>query len=521
MEAVQRVCRILTAVGIGLVAASCGGGGGGTTPRGPLSDPTWTAGQYSAPAAFAARCAAPRVGVDPSGAPWPDQPGSIVWENSWLRSWTNAYYLWYREVPDLNPALTPTTAQYFGLMKTIGLTPSGTPKDRFHFALATDRWLAFVNNGVTVGYGAAFAVVTPPGGPRQVLIAYIDPGTPAAMQNLARGAAITAVDGVAATATDAASVATLNAGLSPTTSGQTHSFTVVDTPGAASRSILMTSINVTSTPVQNVRVLPAAGGSVGYLTFNDHIASAESALIAAFGSLQQSRVTDLVLDLRYNGGGLLDIASEVAYMVAGPARTANQTFELYRFNDKYQTTNPITGQPITPAPFQGSATGYGSAVAGQPLPHLDLARLFVLTGKNTCSASESIINGLTGVGIAVIEVGAQTCGKPYAFYPQDNCGTTYFSIQLQGVNARGFGDYGDGFVPSNSASSTGVRLPGCAVADDFGHALGDPAEARLAAALSYQQGSACPAASAVGGTPGVEPQVMKSQLLMNRILRPR
>ena len=75
-----------------------------------------------------------------------------------------------------------------------------------------------------------------------------------------------------------------------------------------------------------------------------------------------------------------------------------------------------------------------------------------------------MVNSLRGVGVTVNLVGGTTCGKPYGFFPQDNCGTTYFAIQFQGVNQQGFGDYGDGFAPT------------CAVADDFGHALGDPAE---------------------------------------------
>ena len=60
----------------------------------------------------------------------------------------------------------------------------------------------------------------------------------------------------------------------------------------------------------------------------------------------------------------------------------------------------------------------------------------VLTGPDTCSASESVINGLRGVDVEVNLIGGPTCGKPYGFYPQDNCGTTYFAIQFQGVNAR-------------------------------------------------------------------------------------
>jgi hypothetical protein len=126
---------------------------------------------------------------------------------------------------------------------------------------------------------------------------------------------------------------------------------------------------------------------------------------------------------------------------------------------------------------------------------LNLLRVFVLTGPYTCSASESIINSLRGIGVPVVQIGSTTCGKPYGFYPQDNCGTTYFSIQFRGVNALNFGDYSDGFSPANAPVLTNAVVPGCAVADDFTHALGDPAEARLAAALGYRTSTNCPPAT--------------------------
>jgi len=125
----------------------------------------------------------------------------------------------------------------------------------------------------------------------------------------------------------------------------------------------------------------------------------------------------------------------------------------------------------------------------------------------------------------VIQIGSTTCGKPYGFYPADNCGTTYFSIQFQGVNAAGFGNYPDGFVPQNGATG-GIdplaQLPGCSVGDDFTHALGDPAEARLAAALQYLGNGTCPAASGLG-TPGVSALshaglTIKSPFSVNRVL---
>ena len=188
----------------------------------------------------------------------------------------------------------------------------------------------------------------------------------------------------------------------------------------------------------------------------------------------------------------------------------------------------MTGQPITPLPFYSTTQGF-STTAGQPLPSLNLLRVFVLTGPDTCSASESIINSLRGIGVPVVQIGSTTCGKPYGFYPQDNCGTTYFSIQFRGVNALNFGDYADGFSPANAPVLTNAVVPGCSVADDFTHALGDPAEARLAAALGYRTSTSCPpatglarlaSASKLSAVDGLLPASPLRQLRIMRSLRP-
>jgi hypothetical protein len=232
----------------------------------------------------------------------------------------------------------------------------------------------------------------------------------------------------------------------------------------------------------------------------------------------------LILDVRYNGGGFLAIASEVAYMIAGAVPTAGRVFEQLQFSDKHRSINPVTGGALTPLPF------FDTSSSGQPLPTLNLSRVYVLTGSMTCSASESIINGLRGVGVEVIQIGSTTCGKPYGFYAKDNCGTTYFTVQFQGVNAAGFGSYGDGFSPQNTMTARGEALPGCSVRDDFDFELGDPLEARVAAALEYRRSQTCPApsgASASGftkptgadvGAASFEGVVAKPLWLMNRWL---
>jgi carboxyl-terminal processing protease len=162
---------------------------------------------------------------------------------------------------------------------------------------------------------------------------------------------------------------------------------------------------------------------------------------------------------------------------------------------------------------------------------LDLPRVFVLTTSATCSASESIINALRGVEVQVIQIGSTTCGKPYGFFPHSNCGTTYFSIEFQGLNAKNFGDYADGFTPANALARVGVSVTGCAVSDDFNHPLGDPSEAMLAAALGQRAGGNCPApASSItvdgvaksrlgGNISSTDSGMLKSPERQNRLLR--
>jgi hypothetical protein len=357
------------------------------------------------------------------------------------------------------------------------------------------------------------------------VVAYIEPGTPATAPdvNITRGVSILEVDGV--DVINGTDIDTLNNGLFPL-ENETHTFRIQELDGEI-REITMTSTQITSKPVQNVSTVETDSGTVGYMTFNDHIRPAEAELVAAIEQLAAANIADLVLDLRYNGGGFLDIANELSFMIAGPGTTAGRTFEVMQFNDKHPTFNPVTGVRLQPTPFHSTAQGF-SVDTGTPLPSLGLSRVFILTGPGTCSASEAIMNSLRGVDLEVIQIGGTTCGKPYGFYPFDNCGTTYFSIQFRGVNDKNFGDYTDGFSPENITQPEGVPVPGCSVSDDFTRQLGDPDEGRFRAALQYREDGTCPSTTATASArlkPGMQPlnaaegEVVKSEFLKNRILR--
>lgn len=488
-----------------LLASACGGGGGGgnggggggvVTPPVPTG-PTWTQGVFQSAATFENRCATPRTGVDSQGRPFPDQAGTLAHELFWLRSWSNQTYLWNNEIVDQNPAAFSDRIAYFDTLKTNATTGSGQPKDRFHYSLNTAEYIAQVTSAPAASYGAEIRVLagTPP---RDVRVLYTTPGTPATELDggqpwLARGARILTVDGVDLVngGTTQAQIDTLNNGLFPRTAGESHTFTVRNADNSV-RSVTLVSASLVEQPVNRYAVLPTPTGNVGYILLNTFSPySTEKGLVDAIASMKAQGVNDVVLDLRDNGGGLLAIASQLSYMVAGPARTSGHVFERLRFNTAARDTNPVNGGANSPTPFYTSGLGF-SVANGAAITTLDLPRVFVLSTSRTCSASESVINGLRGINVEVIQIGGTTCGKPFGFYPDDNCGQTYFTIQFQGVNDAGFGEYPDGFAPSNTSTANAVKVTGCAVADDFSRELGDSSEAMLAAALSYRANGTCP-----------------------------
>ena len=342
-----------------------------------------------------------------------------------------------------------------------------------------------------MGYGAVFKFDTA----NKLRIGYVDATGPLALQGVARGAEITTIQG---TAVSALSTTTLNGFLFPSSVGVSLSLTVVDAGQTVARAITISSASVVEDPAPIAQVLTSdannpASSKIGYLLFNDHIATAETELINDFASFRDAGVTDLVLDLRYNGGGYLYIASELAYMIGGSQITPNATFEKLVFNDKHpEKTNAASNNVRFPT----------ASLTGQSLPTLNLPRVLVITAPGTCSASESVINALTPF-VQVIRIGGTTCGKPYGFIQTNNCSKAYFAIQFQGVNNVGFGDYTTGFTPT------------CVVADDFSHALGDRNEGRLAATLAYGRTGVCPAAVA-----STQESVQSVEAIERQLVRP-
>ncbi|OUU39415.1 MAG: hypothetical protein CBC09_02275 [Cellvibrionales bacterium TMED49] len=464
---------------------------GMTDPETEVSIPTglWEPGVFEEHQNLAQICESPR----PS-----DLLGTMSDENNWIRSWSNDTYLWYDELPDIDPSSVDNNIEYFNLMKTDGLTPAGKFKDPpgYHHSIPTEQYLAQVAGEPTYGYGMELMFFNPPQ-TRRIFVIFNQPGTVASRYSIDRGTEILSVNGEMVAGGDQSVIL---AGLNPTSLGTINNFLVRSWGSSGTRSISMQGEEIPQDHVMrrtffNIqKSLDTQFNQVGYLLFNDHSVHSEGELVEDFSWFMAQNIDELVLDLRYNRGGLSYVASQVGYMIAGES-SLGRVFLRYTFNKKHTIFDPVTGGLISGRNFLAYTYG-NTAVTGlplnRPLPSLNLSRVFILADRNTCSASELIINGLRGIGVEVVLIGGGTCGKPYGGYYTDNCGTTYYTIQMKAANETGFGDYSDGFIPTLGVDSGGSEITGCLVDDFLGKPLGSRDENMLAAALYYVANGECP-----------------------------
>ena len=390
-------------------------------------------------------------------------------QKNWVRSWLNENYLFYRDAPlaSIDPNTYSDSVSNLFLDYTVHGVPS---KDRFSFVLTQAEADAVFQSGTATNVGFTLRRDANNGG--IIRIAYVDPNGPAAAAGFARGMVLATIDGVA---TSFSIPAALSDKLFNSAAGTSSEVGVQDTLGGPVRTLTVASATFGTSPLIVDRVLSAT--TTGYLAYNSFATPVgELQLADAFKRFAAAGVTDLVVDLRYNGGGFLDIAAQLGYMVAGEVQSSGKVFETLAFNDKRSAENLNIGFVSTVTSFFGN-----SARAGEPLSALNLRRVSVLTTGSTCSASESFISALRGIDIDVVLVGGTTCGKPYGFTQANNCTLAFFGIEFEGRNDKGV------VTPITGIPAT------CAATDDLDHALGDPAERMLATAISYQLAGRCPA----------------------------
>ncbi|WP_396270919.1 S41 family peptidase [Ideonella sp.] len=397
---------------------------------------------------------------------------SVPDQNVWLRSYMNDWYYWYALSPDPSPVGFTSVDSYFKAKLYQGGN-AAFPADRWSYSTPTADYDRFFGAGQTMGYGVMVAGREVTGRPDLPLyIRYVEPGSPAAVAGLARGDQILSINGVSAAALIADG---RYAALSATAAGQAINMVVGSASG--SRNVNVTSAVYALVPVPTTNTVISVGGrKMGYVMVKDMISQAINPLDAAFAQFKRDGISEVMIDLRYNGGGLVDTAKKIASYTSAQ-RTSGAVFASLLYNDRHQSSN----QDFR---FESPANA------------LALTRVYVLTGSRTCSASEQLISALSPF-VSVVTIGDTTCGKPVGFLPQaDGCGTTYSTVNFESVNARNEGRYFNGFAAT------------CPVAEDFSKPLGSVSEPLLVAAANHADGLGCPVTN-----DRAQPQSASSKLL--------
>ncbi len=398
------------------------------------------------------------------GGIYDDEPGSSsctqVAQKDWIGADMNDWYFWYRLSPRPNPGAYATANDYFyGLLYT-GTDPS-FPADRFSRSESTESFNRFFGDGMTMGYGVAVNGLEVSGtSGRPLYVRYVEPASDASVKGVVRGDEVLAVNG-----RSAAEMILANdfSALSAAQTGER--LTLQLRKAGVMRTVVVEAKVFNLTPVSGARVVASPNGRLmGYLMVKDMVSQANAGIDSAFALFRSQGVQDLVVDLRYNGGGLVSVGATLASYIAGGrgfSGSSARTYSALIFSDKRSASNLYF-------PFETHTNALG------------VARVYLLTGPRTASASEQVINGLRGVDVEVISVGDVTYGKPVGSQPVSNCGTTYSAINFESANAKNEGRYFDGFAAT------------CAVAEDFTVAPGALNDRLLVSAAHYADNGVCP-----------------------------
>jgi C-terminal processing protease CtpA/Prc len=382
--------------------------------------------------------------ASPASAQWPLTSCTTLGKNLFVRDVLSDIYLWYTELPAENPASYDSPEAY---LEALRFRPLDTTFSYVTSRAAND---AFFDDSAYVGFGFSTALVG-----EEMRILQVFPDSPAGDAGLTRGARILAIDG--RRVGDLIAEGALDVAFGPAQVGAESTIDFVLLTGERHSARLAKRV-VTIPTVSFTRVHEVDGRRIGYIFFRNFVRPSNAALDEAFAQLAESGVDDLVLDMRYNGGGLVNVARHLASVIGG-VRTRDQVFAQYVHNDRNIRRNEVIR-------FESTADGPG------------FERLIVITTRASASASELVINALRPF-MPVVIIGDRTYGKPVGQYQINFCDKMLAPVAFTLRNANGEADYFEGLAPD------------CVADDDVERELGDPAEASLREAVAFIATGAC------------------------------
>jgi carboxyl-terminal processing protease len=369
----------------------------------------------------------------------------------------NLYYLWQAEVPNLSD-------DKFALQSELNIFLSGYPVpenlfnalrvdktiDRFSWIVSDYLQLEGQLQGTTNNNGVEFGLSykDKASGSKEIIgwVRYIIPNSDASTKDIHRGEVFYGVNGTSLTVSNYQSLLF--------SSETNYTLNMADINGGAftpnGKSVALTKTVLSENPILINTVINAGGHKIGYLLYNGFYSNYDSKLNDAFGTLKSQGITDLVLDLRYNGGGSVQTATRLASMITGAF--TGQVFAKQQWNSKiesyYNAKNPNDLKNF-----------FTNKIGTTAINSVNMIKIYILTSDSTASASELVINGLKPY-VDVVQIGDVTTGKnvgSVTLYDSPTFGTSNRNpnhryamqpIVLKIVNSLGFGDYFNGLTPT-------------------------------------------------------------------------
>lgn len=423
--------------------------------------------------------------------------------NDFIWKGLNYWYFWQNDVTDLADSKDDDTNAYYTYLNNYN-----SSKDLFDDLIYTqaDDFSWYIEDvdeqlnsfrGITKSYGLNLGYllrVSDTSDDVIIYVTYVTPDSPADQAGIKRGDFIYKVDGISMTINNYDVVNNIfrnenvSIGLATVENGS-----VVP----QGNDIALSAVELTTNPIHHAEVLEVSGTKIGYLMYTGFKATFHSELNAVFGDFKSQGITELVLDLRYNGGGSILSSALLASMIYGEAGAEQDIFATLRYNNKRNAENGVS-YPFFEDVFLYDKTS-SAYLGSEPMNRLNgITTLYVLASERTASASEMIINGLLPY-INVVIIGEKTVGKnegsitvvdspgtgdsPYSDLDNRNPNHTIGMqpIVLQVYNSNNSSDYADGFEPDVTV-----------VESQFASNLlpfGDPNEVMLSAALDLIVGS--------------------------------
>lgn len=372
---------------------------------------------------------APSCQKEPAPDPEPTETDPLASIKSYTYAIMNDIYYWYKEVPkNINAKPIKTIQAYFDTLLV--------PVDRWSWMMTGQEYLSS-ETGVVETYGVSLSQPIDYYNDYSIRVRYVHPNSPMADNGVKRGYELTHINGTP--------VMTLvnNNTFNTVFAQKSNSFTFKDfdkksyTFTATAREVSTRSY--LKTQVITPQDFPGLPYNVGYYNYLSFKATMLSDINNAMSTLKAANVKELILDLRYNGGGDGKATSLLANYLA-PLTANNKLLARREHNDKYRSWDSDAKTQTVIERLSGS---------------LDLNRIIILTSKSSASASEVLLNGLKPL-MTVVHVGTTTYGKPNGMYvlpyPEGNYDSptyVFLPICFFSVNSTGYGHYVDGIVPDH------------------------------------------------------------------------